>query len=410
MNRTLVWRMALRYLRGKRGANAVPVLSRISMVAIAVASCAMLILFSVFNGFEQVVQDLYKAFYPEIKITAAKSKFFSVKDKQVLQIKAVKGVGQTSFVIEDYVLVNGNDNPLIATLKGVDKDYFTVNSVKPYIAGRDSVTAIGTPTAIVGSQIQANLGLEIDKPFSMLSIYYLNAKTSNPVLNPQTAYQALYLKPDGVFHVQDEFDGKYILAPLPLVQGLFQQEGKYASIDISLAKNANANDIKKRLQDILGNTFRVDTRFEQNKELYLIMRSEKWAVYAILLLVLLIASFNMIGALALLVLEKQKDMAILRAMGAQPADVRNLFITEGVLWSLTGGLTGIVLGVLVCVGQQQFHWIKLEGAFIINAYPVQMQSMDFLLIISTVLIVGLLAAWYPAMRAAKIEAVSLKST
>lgn len=410
MNRILVWQLALRYLRGKRSANAVPILSRISMVAIAVGSCAMIILFSVFNGFEHVVEDLYKAFYPEIKITASKGKFLSISDTQVNNIKSIEGVGKISFVIEDNVLVNSNSNEMIATLKGIDGNYFEVNNVKPYIvAGRDSVSAGDRPTAIVGAHIQALMELDVNTLFDRIMITYPNAKHNGPILDPSSAFQTLDLKPDGVFRIQDDFDGKYILAALPLVQTLLQQEGKYSSIELSLKPHTDADQIKRSLQQVLGTSYHVETRYEQNKALYMVMRTEKWAVYVILLLVLLIASFNMVGALALLVLEKQKDIAILRAMGAMPADIRRIFITEGVLWSLTGGLIGIAIGTLLCLGQQYFHWIRLEGAFIIDAYPVSMLWTDFVLVIVTVVVVGFLAAWYPAMRATKVEAPTLKS-
>jgi lipoprotein-releasing system permease protein len=195
---------------------------------------------------------------------------------------------------------------------------------------------------------------------------------------------------------------------MPVVQSLFNTPGKYSSIELSLEQGADADDVKKQLQEKLGNTYKVETRYEQNKTLYMVMRSEKWAIFAILLMVLLIASFNMVGALSLLVMEKQKDMAILKAMGAEGTTVRNIFMAEGILWSLVGGLTGLVLGILICMGQQQFQWIKMQGSWIIEAYPVRLQPLDALLIIVTVVLVGLLASWYPALRAIKTEA-SLRS-
>lgn len=403
MNNTLVWQLAFRYLRGKRTANAVPVLSRISMVAIAVGSCAMIVLFSVFNGFEYLVKDLYKAFYPDIKISPAKGKFFKLEDTKLASIKALPGVAALSYVLEDkvYVITDNNDQN-VATIKGIDNNYFKVNNVGPYITdGRDSVVAGDIPTAIIGEQMANRLGLDPNSAFSKLIAYYPNAHATNIALDPAAAFRSLQLKADGVFRVQDEFDSKYILAPLTLVQYLLQQDGSYSSIEIKLAEGADKDALKKQVQQITGPLLYTQTRFEQNKTLYLVMRTEKWAVYAILLLVLLIASFNMIGALSLLVLEKRKDMAILRAIGAQPADVRRIFIAEGVLWSLTGGLTGLLFGLLLCLGQKQFGWIKLQGSFIIESYPVRVQPFDLLLIIATILLVGLIAAWFPAMRAMK---------
>jgi lipoprotein-releasing system permease protein len=406
---TLTRQLAFRYLRGKGTANIVPILSRISMTAIAVASAAMIILFSVLNGFTNLVSDLYKAFYPEIKITAAKGKFFALDAKQMSVVKTVDGITGLTTVLEDNVLLTGNDETKVAILKGIDERYLNVNEVKPYIIeGNDSVAISPAPTALMGLQLANEMGLDITNAFSSLVLHYPNSKSSNLALNPQSAFQTLQLKPDGVFQVQDEFDSKYILAPLSLVQGLMQAEGQYSSVELKLGKNIDPDRVKKELSARLGSNYIIATRFEQNRTLYMVMKSEKWAVFAILVLVLLIASFNMVGALTMLVLEKQKDMAILRAMGAEPATIRNIFLAEGVLWSFTGGLIGLVFGTLLSLGQKHFHWIQMQGNFIIEAYPVSMQWTDFLLILGTILFVGLLAAWYPAVKAQKAQ-VQLRS-
>lgn len=408
---TLVWQLAWRYLRGKRSANAVPVLSRISMVAIAVGSCAMIVLFSVFNGFEDLIKDLYKAFYPEIRISPAKGKFFALDEQKLTAVRTLNGVTALTTVIEDNVLINSNDEQHVATLKGIDRHYMEVNNVKPYIIeGRDSVIEGAVPTAIAGLRIVNQLGMDVNNVFSRLHIYYPNTEAENLAANPMSAFQNLQLKPDGVFRVQDEFDSRFILAPITLVQELFLQPGQYSSVELSLGQGADADMIKEQLQQLLGKEYEVNTRYEQNRTLYMVMKTEKWAVYVILVLVLLIASFNMIGALTLLVLEKQKDIAILRAMGAQAGSIRRLFFTEGVLWAVTGGSLGLLVGGLLCLGQQQFHWIRLEGAFIIEAYPVTMQFTDFLVIFATVVVVGLLAAWYPAVRSTRVQDPSLKAS
>lgn len=410
MNRTLSWQLAKRYFRGKRAANAVPVLSRISMVAIAVGSGALIILFSVFNGFEFLVKDLYKAFYPEIKISAAKGKFFSLPEDKWKAVKQVDGVQQMAGTIEDNVLANSEDEQIVATLKGIDNNYFKVSDVKQYIIeGRDSVSNYPSATAILGMRLANQMGADVNNAFSYVMLYYPNTSMSNPSLDPASAFQSLKLKPDGQFRIQDDFDSKYILAPLSLVQTLFREEGKLSSVELKLKHGFAADDVKEKIASLLGPAYRVETRYEQNKTLYMVMRTEKWAVYAILSLVLLIASFNMIGALSLLVLEKRKDIAILKIMGAEPATIRRIFILEGLLWSLTGGGIGMVLGFLICLGQQYFHWVKLQGSFIIEAYPVKMQWQDFALVIFTIMLVGLLAAWGPAFRATKTEDPSLKS-
>lgn len=406
----LAWQLAWRYLRGKGSANAVPVLSKISMSAIAVASGAMIILFSVFNGFEDIIKDLYKAFYPEIKITPVKGKIFSLNDQQFDQLKAINGITAITKVIEDNVLLSSDEEQKVATLRGIDKNYIKVNDIKPYIIkGIDTVNDSNVPTAIVGNQIANQLGLEVNNVFSRIHLFYPNTASENLILTPESAFQQLQLKPNGIFMIQDEFDSKYILASLPLVQQLFLQPGKYSSLELSLNKAADPEIIRANISKLLGKDFLVATRYEQNRTFYMVMKTEKWVVYAILVLVLFIASFNMIGALTMLVLEKQKDIAILKAMGAQSKTIQAIFILEGTLWALVGSSIGLLLGAGICLGQKYFHWIKLQGAFIIDAYPVAMHWTDFILVIFTVIIVGLLTSWYPAVLSVRAEDPSLKS-
>jgi lipoprotein-releasing system permease protein len=270
--------------------------------------------------------------------------------------------------------------------------------------------SMGHPyTAIAGARILNDLGADVTNIFSNIELFYLNPAVTNPEANPTAAYQSLTLHPAGEFTVGDEFDDKYILAPLPLVQDLFRQPGLYSSIEIKTQPGAAASTIKQ-LQDLFGTTFKVESRYQQNGTMYMIMNAEKWAVYAILVLVLLISSFNMVGALSMLVLEKKKDIAILRAMGALPPAIRKIFLVEGLLWALVGGIAGIALGCIVCVIQQRFAIVKLAGSnFVVDAYPVEIQLRDIALVFLTIVTVGLLAAWYPSVRATTVAEPSLKS-
>ncbi len=418
MNILLLSKLAWRYVFGKRRANATTILSRISMVAIAVASAAMIILFSVFNGFEALVKDLYKAFYPDLKISVVKGKFFNLQDLDIKYIANLKGVAALSFIIEDNVLakednlsVNSKDNQkmLTPTLKGIDKYYFKVNDIHKYLlyGGADSVSEGNPNTALLGKNILLDLGADVNNVFSFILLYYPNPTVTNPEADPANAYQTLRLHPSGAFKVEEEFDNKYILAPFSLAQKLFHEEGKYSSIEIKAAPEY-LDELKKQIQLHLGTNYEVATRYEQNKTIYMVMNAEKWAVYAILLLVLIIASFNMVGALSMLVLEKQKDIAILKAMGMKHTEIRVLFLMEGMLWSLSGGIIGIILGCSICFLQLQFKIIKLKG-FLIDSYPVKMELTDILLVVVTIICVGLFAAIYPAVKAAKTFDVTLKT-
>lgn len=405
--RQLVWR----YFKGKRLANVVPVLSRISMVAIAVGSCALIVLLSVFNGFDDLVKDLYKAFYPEIKITPKQGKFFSFTPIELQQTKSIKGIEAIASTIEDNVLLNNEKEQMVATLKGVDNNYFKVNGIKQFIYdGIDTVSNQPEPTALLGLFIADQMGLTTKDAFAKLTVYYPNTHSSNLALNPTNAFQSLALVPTGVFRVQDEFDRKYILAPIASVQNLLLQEGKYSAIEIKLKPNVDAIKIVGALSSLgCYKNCNIETRYQQNRTMYMVMQTEKWAVYAILLLVLLIASFNMVGALTMLVLEKRKDIAILRVMGAQKSSINSIFIAEGVLWALVGGLFGMGIGLALCYGQIHFQWLKLQGAFIIDAYPVAIRWEDILVVIITVIVVGFLAAIFPALKSTRAEDPTLKS-
>ena len=408
MEFTLIWQIAKRYLRGKRAANAVPVLSRISMVAIAVVSCAMIVVFSIFNGLETMAKGLFNSFYPEIKITTVKGKFFPFDNNKLNAIKGIKGVKHVTGVVEDNVFVIHHEQQKVITLKGITNDYFLVNNMRDSISGEDSVSDGEVHTAIVGQNIMNELGADTHS-LSYLMLYYPNPAVTNPGADLLSAFQSLKLHPAGYFHISDEFDNIYILAPASLVQGLFKEEGKYSSIELS-GEPGDMQEVKQKIKAMLGPAFKVETRYEQNKTVYMAMSGEKWAIYAILFLVLLIASFNMVGALSMLVLEKQKDIAILKAMGAQKGTIQKIFLAEGVMWSLVGGGTGITLAAIICLAQQKLGLLMMGGSFLADAYPVELQWHDFLLVLSTILTVGLLAAWYPSISATKPADVTLKST
>jgi len=411
MNRTLIVQLAWRYLRGRRRANAAPLLSRISMVAIAVSSAAMIIVFSVFNGLEGFVKDLYRGFYPDIRVTAARGKFFPADTSRLSAIRTIAGVREVTSVIEDNVIVNNvtNGEQKIAWLKGIDRNYFNVNDIRENIVGEDSVSTGNPQTCIAGAHMLNELGNDVNNIFSMLEIWYGNAENTNFIADPLSAYRRLQVHPAGFFRISDEFDDKYILAPLSLVQTLFNEERHISSLELSIDPGRE-DEVRKALSSILGTSYKIENRYQQNQTMFMVMQSEKWAIYAILVMVLLVASFNMVGALSVLVLEKQKDIAILRVMGAGRETVRAIFIAEGVLWSLIGCIAGFVAGAGFCLAQMKYGFISLGSSFLMDAYPVEMHLLDFVLVLITVVMVGILAAWYPASRAVRTDAPTLRAS
>jgi len=415
MNRLLVWKIAVRYLVGKRSANAVPVLSRVSMIAITVGSAAMVVVFSVFNGFDGLVKDSYRSFYPDLRITPAKGKFFSDKAIDIKKLAATNGIVAVAPVIEDNVLAaeaseigESNNAQIVVTLKGIDRHYLDVNHIRPFISGADSVSAGADMTAIIGLHNARMLGVDVKNDFSKIAVYYPNPTLKNPESDPENAFEELKLHPVGAFHITEEFESKYMMAPISLAQHLFHRDSMYSSIELSVTPGMD-EQLKQVLQHQYGNSFKVETRYEQNKTLFVVIGTEKWAVYFILLLVISVASFNMVGALGMLVMEKRKDIAIITAMGAEKGLIRSIFLLEGILWSVTGGITGVLAGCLICFVQQKFELIKLSGDFLVDAYPVKVEPTDLILVLGTIIFVGFCAAWQPARRAIAGSDPSLKS-
>lgn len=368
------------------------------MLAIAVGSAAMIILFSVFNGFEEVIQDLYTAFYADVRITPKTGKFFTPRPGMMDSMARLPGIAAVAPVLEDNALAANDEEQIVVTLKGVDSRYFRVNNLRPYV--KYGVDTLIESTALAGNGIAARLGLVPENDFSRIQLHYPNAKDGNLTLNPMDAVSTLELRTGGVFQVQSDFDDKYVLASLPAVQTLLREEGRLSAIELKALPDA-AKDLKRRIAVLAGDGFKTETRYEQNHTLYGVMRTEKWATYIILLFVLLIASVNMIGALALLVLEKRRDATILKAMGARRSTIRNIFLAEGALWAAIGGGLGLLIGWVVCAAQQKWGFVGLGENFLIKAYPVSMHASDFVLVMGTVLAVGAVAAIYPAMKAGK---------
>lgn len=374
-----------------------------------VSTAALIIVLSVFNGFEGLVKNLYGDFYADIKITPAKGKFFTADEPVLKKIKAVEHVKALSFTVEEKaVLVNG-DYQTIAVLKGVDKNYNQVSKLSKYIMdGSYDVGTTEAPAIIAGSGIANAVGANPQSPVTNLVIYLPNRKAKN--FSSLDAMHSFEIRPAGVFAVQQEFDDKYAFTNLDFLQYMLDLEpNQYTGIELSATKPDEANSIKQDLQDALGKDFIIKTSYEQNQNLFTVMQIEKWVIYGILSLILLVAAFNMIGALTMLVLEKEKDIAVLKAMGAAEKRIQRIFLSEGFLLAGVGGILGMLIAFIICFIQVKFEIIKLQGGtFIIDYYPVTMYAKDFILVSLTVLVISVIASWIPSKKAAG-QFYSLKS-
>lgn len=405
MNFLFAWR----YFRSKKSANAINIIAWISVLAIAVGTAALIIVLSVFNGFEDIVKGLYGDFYSDIRITPVKGKFATFTPDLIRKIKDVPGITKFSlFAEEKAVLVNG-DYQTIVYLKGVDASYAEVSNIKNHIErGAYDLGNTDAPLMVAGAGISNAVGADPEDKLSNLVVYLPNRKATN--FSGMDAMHSYDITTAGVFAIQQEFDDKYAFTNLAFMQYMLDLGAdEYSGTDVLLRPGSDENEVKQKLQQLTGNGMLVQTRYEQNQGLFSIMQIEKWVIYGILSLILVVAAFNMIGALTMLVLEKQKDIAVLKAMGAHDTRIQNIFLNEGLLLALIGGVSGMLLAFIICTLQLQFHLIKLGGnTFIIDFYPVQMHIQDFLLVAFTVFTVALLAAWLPSRKAAA-QLFSLKS-
>jgi len=400
---------AWRYFKGKKTTNAVNLIAWISVLAIAVGAAALILVLSVFNGFEDLVKGLYADFYTDIRIAPAGKKFLTLTPKQLAAIKGTAGVKQISTIAEEKgVLVNDEFRSIIY-LKGVDDAYTHVSGLSHHIfRGTFNRGTTDRPLLVLGAGIENAVGADPGMGITPLTIYLPNFKATN--FSGLDALNSYNVNVSGSFNLQQDFDNKYAITNIGFMKYMLDLgPDQYSAAEVALNDNSETEEVKERLQKLLGNNYKVETRYQQNQSLYSVMQVEKWVIYGILSLILVVAAFNMIGALTMLVLEKQKDIAVLKAMGANDGYIQRIFLNEGFLLAVFGGGLGIVSAILLCILQIRYKLLKLEGrSFIIDYYPVKMVPADFLLVACTILFISVLAAWIPSKKAGR-QKFSLKS-
>lgn len=406
MNFLFAWR----YFRSKKSTNVINIIAWISIIAIMVGTAALIIVLSAFNGFEGLIKSMYGDFYSDVKVMPAQGKFMKITPAQLAAISQNKLVDKTSLLLEEKaVLVNGEIQTIVL-IKGVDSNYNHLSGVRNYLdaAGNFDLGTVDTPAIVLGGGIENSIQSYVNME-NPLTIYLPNRNASS-FTDLQTAMNSFNIRHSATFRIQEEFDNKYAFTNIGFVRYMLDlPENVYSNIDVKLKPGANADKIKKELSKALGNSFKLQTRYEQNQSLYSVMQMEKWIIYIILSLILVIAAFNMIGALTMLVLEKRKDIAILKALGANDKLVQNIFLSEGFLLAIIGGGLGMIVAFIVCLIQIVYKPVKLTGgSFLVDYYPVKINIFDFLLVGATVFVVAVLASWVPARKAAT-KFFSLKS-
>ena len=407
MNLLFAWR----YFRAPKSTNAINIIAWVSMTAIVVGTASLIVVLSVFNGFEDLVKSLYSTFYTDLKILPASGKTLTLSREQVEKLKSIAGIRSYSLVAEDKALLQNGEVQALVYMKGVDENYTKVTSVAEHlVSGKYNLGSPEQPAMVLGAVVESSLNLRSDRDILPVTAYMFGKGNNINTADPLQSLSSANVAAAGAFLIQQDFDNKYVLTNLPFVQQMLKwQSNEYSGVEIALYKPGETEKIKKGLQQLFGSNYIVMDRYEQNKSLYSVMTVERWVIYAILTLILAVAAFNMIGALTMLVLEKQKDIQVLKAIGANNNVIQKIFLSEGLMLAIMGACVGILLAVLLCWLQLQFHLIPLQGGtFVVSYYPVKMQWQDFVLVMLTVVIVAFTAAWFPARKAA-LQPIELKS-
>jgi lipoprotein-releasing system permease protein len=405
---------AWRYFKAKKSTNAINIIAWISIVAMTFGTAALILVLSVFNGFEGLVKSLYSTFYTDLKIFPAQGKVLVLTPEQIKQIRSVAGIKNISLVAEERGILqhSGLDRDSAeynfqraVTIKGVDENYKEVAGVDDNIVtGLYNTGSEENPFLVLGAGVEDALQVEADRSIFPLKIY-LPKKSGSELFDPSQNVSGELANTSGVFIIQQDFDYNYAITHLGFVKKMLGlQANEYSGAEIALQYENDAGPVKEKLQAMLGKNYSVLTRYEQNRGLYAIMRTEKWVVYAVLVLIMLIFSFTIISSLTMLVLEKEKDISILQALGGNKNFIRRIFLSEGLLIGIIGGALGIVLALVIAWLQVNYKLIPLQGgSFLIEYYPVKMYWPDFILVVATVLFIALLASWIPARKAANQE-------
>jgi lipoprotein-releasing system permease protein len=381
----------------KKSHNAINIISFISVMGVTVGTMALIVILSVFNGFDELVRSLINSFNPDLKVSLVEGKAFVPGEEMLRKIKEIPGVYDLSQVLEDKALVRYEEQQTIAVVKGVSGNYALVTGLDSMVVeGTYDLREDPTPHALIGRGIRIYLNVILLSPRQMT--IYVPRRLSELSFDANRALNRKYISVSGVFSIEQEYDIKYILVPLGFARELFDySHGEVNMLEIKLAPGANAARVQEKIQDILGNHYQVQNRYQQNEIFYKTMQAEKWAIFLILVFILLVASFNVIGTLTMLMLEKKKDMVTLNNLGADTGLLKRIFLFEGWMISASGAVLGSALGLLICWLQVRFELIKLQGSgsFIIDAYPIVVKPADVFLTLVAVIIIGFLAAWYP---------------
>ena len=388
--------IAKRYFFRKSQNNFVHFISLVSFFGVMVGSAALILVLSVFNGFEDLVLNMYNSFDPHIKIQTTQGKVFE-REPIEKKLSTYDQIEENIFVLEEKVLLNYNDKEFIAIAKGVSDNYEkAIHFDSLIVEGRGLSSSDMDNVAVMGSGIAYYLSMGLGSVFENIQLY-IPKREEKTLLNIQKAFEQHNIVPVGIFNIQNEIDSEYFITPLSFLQKISNRENRISSVEIKLKDPKEMYDLQQLLKNSLGNNYLIQNRFEQQQFLYKILNSEKLAVFIIFLFIILIATFNIIGSLTMLILDKRKDIFTLKSLGLNKIQIQKIFFKKNMFTILFGVLIGLLMGLSIAFAQQNFGLISLgDGNFVVDSFPVSIRFSDVILVFSTVFITGVFSSWIPA--------------
>ena len=396
--------IAKRYLISKKSHNAINIISGISVAGVCIGTMTLIIVLSAFNGLSDLVQSLYNSFDPDISITAKQGKTFDPNAAEFQSLKNIEGVAYYTEVMEGNALLKFNDKQCIATVKGVGKEFRAMSGFDTLI--REGIFSLQKNNILMGRGISNVLETGPKEMFTPVSVYAPKRGNINSI-NPEDGMNEMKTFVSGTFSINDDFDNNFVIMNIDRARQLLDYKNEVTSIELKFLPTADKEIVQEKISLVLGNKYEVKNKEQQNAMLYKTLKSEKLWTFIILVFILIIATFNVIGSLTMLIIEKKKDIAILSNMGADTLLIRRIFLFEGLMITVIGALVGLAFGMLICWIQIKFSVIKMSEGYVVDAYPIKIHSLDIVLILSVVLLIGFAAAWYPVRLFTKKNLVRL---
>ena len=396
-------KIARRYLFAKKSTNAINIITGISVMGIAIGTAALVLVLSVFNGFEDLILGLFSKFNPDVKVTVTVGKTFVPDSVKLAELKTLPGVEIVSESLEEVAFFQYRESEDFGILKGVDDQYHQVTGIDSTIfEGLYRFREGERNLAVVGGGMRNKLQVNIDDPFELLQVFMAKRESAGDM---GQQFKKRFAYPVGTFKIQQDFDNQYILVSLDFARELLNADGEVSALEIKLKPGSGQPKTIASIREVMGTGFEIKDRYQQDESFLKLMNIEKWMSFAILSLTLVLVAFNMIGSLWMIVLEKKSDISILKSMGATEETVRNIFLNEGLLLCLFGLITGFGLAIGLYIVQKTYGIVSIPEGFVVNAYPISMRFWDMLAVAAVVLFIGLIASLPAAFRAKRVQAL-----